>query len=165
MGTTMMASKSLILTLAVVVALAAARPEVKDLIKDLDELGHDVARIAKEVSFEEATCKDKHGKCVAKGAIKAWEAKHDCDEALDCNEGLKKVRFMCCVKKRPGHLPKASGTDWQQRENGIAAARQRREEAQEERKRKTEAMRKRMAKHLKPDPGYYNRVVKPAMER
>merc|ERR1712110_371420 len=93
--TTMMASKSLILTLAVVVAPAAARPEVKNLIKDLDELEHDVARIAKEVSFEETSCKQKHGKCVAKAATDGWTKKHDCDEELDCNEGRARATFVC----------------------------------------------------------------------
>merc|ERR1712226_75728 len=104
--TTMMSSKSLILTLAVVVGLAAARPEVKDLIKELNELEHDIALVAKDSNLHHleepsGTCqltwetgKRASGKCYPKGSRVTTMRNFQCgDWSGDCGE-----RETCCYK-------------------------------------------------------------------
>merc|ERR1712226_30417 len=104
-NTTMMTRKTLILILAAVVALAAARPDVKDLVKDLNELEHDVALITKEIMLEEETdctrgtrgSDHQTGRCVVEGqwgtAERKWK-KWDCTYQGSCRE-----RWRCCVKE------------------------------------------------------------------
>merc|ERR1712226_544696 len=90
--TTMMSSKSLILTLAVVVGLAAARPEVKDLIKELNELEHDIALVAKDSNLHHL--EEPSGKCYPKGSRVTTMRNFQCgDWSGDCGE-----RETCCYK-------------------------------------------------------------------
>merc|ERR1712226_1122572 len=107
-NTTMMTRKTLILILAAVVALAAARPDVKDLVKDLNELEHDVDLITKEIMLEEETdcTRRTHGsdrqtgRCVVEGRYGTWDRKWSTEKGWDCDEqgSCSMKNWRCCVR-------------------------------------------------------------------
>merc|ERR1712226_1258655 len=128
-NTTMMTRKTLILILAAVVALAAARPDVKDLVKDLNELEHDVALITKEIMLEEETdcTRGTHGsdrqtgRCVVDNRYGTGQRKWSEDKGWNCDEqGSCNDRWKCCV--RDSNIYKDHNSDYRGRRGQVQEA-------------------------------------------